>query len=115
MKAGKIWGETETLLANDRIEIHKLSVNIEAKCSEHRHAARYNAFYVLSGTLEISVWKNDYKLCDVTVLGPGEMMTVPPGEWHQFRALDYTELLEIYYPAEFTPGDIERRTKGSSD
>lgn len=112
VKYGKVWGSTEPLIVNDRVEIHRINIKAEAQCSEHRHASRYNAFYVLRGWVTITVWKGDTGLKDTIMLDEGEMTTVAPGDWHQFFAHEDSALLEIYYPADFTPQDIERRTKG---
>ena len=106
MKFGKIWGETRPLLATRAVEVHHITIEPNSRCSLHHHEFRFNGFYVLKGTLFIEVHKRDYDLVDVTMLGPGDFTTVPPGEKHQFSTKDEpVEALEIYYP---DPGEYLR-------
>lgn len=111
MKSGKVWGLTQLLEANGVLEFHRIQVNAGGTCSKHRHRFKWNGFYVERGSLEISVWKQDYELVDRTVLGAGDFTKIPPGEYHQFRALDETVAFEIYW-AEFDHNDIDRETQG---
>lgn len=113
MKIGKIWGTTESLIANGLIEVHRLAIVPNARCSLHAHKFKHNAFFVQSGRLFIEVHKNDYALVDVTELGPGDMTSVKPGEYHRF----YTEgeecrAIELYYPEQLSE-DIVRKDAGS--
>ncbi len=66
---------------------------------------------MVSGQLRIRVWKNDYDLCDETVLNPGDYCVTHPDEYHQFEAVSATEALEGYF-VELDDGDIERETVG---
>jgi len=111
MKAGKVWGDTHLLEANGVLEFHRINIRQGGTCSKHRHRFKWNGFYVVSGRLLIRVWKNDYDLVDETVLGPGEYTRVPPGEYHQFEALEDTVALELYW-AQFDHDDIERQDHG---
>jgi mannose-6-phosphate isomerase-like protein (cupin superfamily) len=111
MKAGKVWGETESLLVTPLVEVHHIKVNQGGICSTHLHRFKWNMFYVISGHLDIEVRKSDYDLEDVTELKAGEWTTVPPGEFHRFRALEDTEALEIYY-LEPISKDIVRENVG---
>ena len=79
MKAGKVWGVTEALLQNPVVEFHRIEINKGGECSTHKHAHKWNGFFVEEGELEIHVFKNDYDLTDKTILGPGEFMSVKPG------------------------------------
>jgi mannose-6-phosphate isomerase-like protein (cupin superfamily) len=85
MKSGKVWGETALLLANPFVEVHRLKVRPQHRCSMHVHARKANAFLVLRGRLFVDVRKKDYDLTDVTDLRAGEHTIVPAGEWHRFR------------------------------
>ena len=111
MKAGKVWGQTELLEANGVLEFHRIDINKGGTCSKHRHQFKWNGFYVISGTLVVRVWKNNYDLVDETVLGPGDYTKVAPTEYHQFEALENTVALELYW-AEFDHNDIERENHG---
>ena len=112
MKAGKVWGLTELVEANGVLEFHRIEIKAGGVCSKHRHKYKWNGFFVESGELEVHVWKNNYDLVDVTTLGAGEFTKVPPGEYHQFRAVLDTVAFELYW-AEFDHNDIERETVGS--
>jgi quercetin dioxygenase-like cupin family protein len=114
MKAGKVWGITELVEANGVLEFHRIEIKAGGVCSKHRHRYKWNGFFVESGELEVHVWKNNYDLVDVTTLRGGEFTKVPPGEYHQFRAVKDTVAFELYW-AEFDHNDIERETVGRLD
>jgi mannose-6-phosphate isomerase-like protein (cupin superfamily) len=79
----------------------------------HKHRARWNAFYVLSGKLRIEAQKNEYALTDVTMLGPDDLTSIQPGEYHRFLTGDEpVEALEIYYPPWVSDEDIVRADHG---
>lgn len=108
-----MWGETEVVLATPTCEVHRLSVLPHAQCSLHRHAARWNAFYVLEGEVTIEVVQRAYALTDETVLREGDSATVAPGLLHRFRTGESgARLLEVYYPAALGAEDIERTDAG---
>lgn len=112
MKQGKIWGETIELLMLPTLEVHKLVIKANARCSRHVHRYKFNAFLVLSGNLFIDVWKADYNLKDTTELAVGDFMTVPPNEEHLFRTGSRgCVAVEIYYPPTLSK-DIVRKTVG---
>ena len=110
MRQGKVWGQTELVLSNGSLSIHALSILPGGFCSEHRHKAKTNLFYVLSGELEITIWCGSGQI-DRTLLGPGQSSFVPAGVWHKFRALRATQAIEIY-ESRLEEGDIERRSGG---
>lgn len=110
---GKVWGDTSVLIQNAAVELHKINVKAGYKCSEHKHAHKWNGFYVISGTMEIHVRKNDYDLTDITVLRAGDFTTVRPGEYHWFSSVTDCVALELYYP-EMLSEDIQRRSVGGS-
>lgn len=115
MKQGKVWGQTEELIRTPLVEVHRIHINPEMRCSMHKHNQKWNMFYVIEGRLAIDVEKNDYALVDTTVLEAGEWTSVKPGEYHQFRSLDVPVVaLEIYYLEPlFT--DIVRKNVGGAD
>lgn len=112
MKAGKIWGDTESLLVTPMIEVHRINVLPHMHCSMHKHNMKWSMFYVIKGELEIHQKKTDYELIDVTKIKAGEWTTVPPGEYHMFQSNDLeTQALEIYY-LEAISTDIIRESVG---
>ena len=110
MKAGKIWGKTEALFSRNNVEIHRIEIEKGGYCSKHKHEHKWNMFYVESGELEVIVWK-DGGAHDSTVLISGDNNAVPPGEFHQFRAITDVIAYEVYW-TELGADDIVRETIG---
>ena len=114
MKRGKAWGATQILLQRPTIEMHRMTIAPNTRCSMHKHNHKWNAFLCLSGELTIVVRKNDYNLTDKTVLKPGEMMEVAPGEFHRFESGEQpVDALELYY-LEPLSDDIVREDCGGA-
>ena len=111
---GKVWGDTSAIIQTPLVELHKINIKAGYKCSEHKHEHKWNGFYVISGTLEIHVRKNNYELTDVTVLRAGDFTTVRPGEYHWFSSITDCVALELYYP-ETLSEDIVRKSVGGPD
>lgn len=111
MRQGKEWGYTTEFFRNAIVSAYHLEIRQGGFCSEHRHEHKYNVFYVLSGKLEITIFREDPKAEDITVLTAGQSSAIPPGLWHKFRGLEETECIEIYQVLLIDP-DIERRTQG---
>jgi len=111
IRLGKIWGKTECLIQTPFVEFHRIEIVKDGYCSLHLHSFKHNAFYVIEGQLEIEVHKNDYELIDKTVIGPGEITTVKPGEYHKFHALTDVIAFEVYYPEPLST-DIQRKDVG---
>lgn len=107
---GKVWGLTARLFAHHGVEAHLIHAVRGGYCSVHRHAFKWNRFVVLSGKLEVRVFREE-GVVDVTVLGPDDVTDVPPGTLHQFIALEPTAALEFYWVS-LDPGDIDRKSQG---
>jgi mannose-6-phosphate isomerase-like protein (cupin superfamily) len=108
--AGKVWGKTAQLFANAAFELHRLEVKAQHRCSKHKHATKFNGFYVESGTVLVTVWQPSGTV-DQTHLKPGETMVVPPGVFHQFAAATDSIIFEFYW-TELHSADIEREDVG---
>ena len=114
MIAGKVWGTTELLLSTPFIEIHRIIVKPNSRCSMHKHNFKHNCFMVTRGLLNIEVRKNDYDLVDVTKVLTGGSTTVPPREFHRFVCgVEGATAYEVYYPEALGP-DIEREDCGTA-
>lgn len=111
MKSGKCWGSTNLVFSNCNNEVQYMECKAGHQCSKHCHVHKHNMFYVISGKIKILVWKNDYDLCDETILGPGERTVVKPNEYHQFQVIEDSEVLEVYW-VELQLNDIERESCG---
>jgi len=109
---GKVWGNTRTIFNKNNTMINYLVLNKgHSWCSKHYHAHRYNMFYLISGKVNIQVWKNDYDLIDETLLMPEQGTFVQIGEKHRFEVLEDSVMLEIYW-VELDPRDIIREDVG---
>ena len=97
-KAGKIWGETELILANNSLEFHRIDYKKGGVCSKHLHEWKWNGFYVMSGQMKIRVWQKDYDLVDETILNPGDFTAVKPGLYHSFEGLEDGVAFVIFRP-----------------
>jgi hypothetical protein len=116
MLTGKVWGTTELLLKNPLIEVHRLNIKPNSKCSLHCHNFKANGFYVASGTLYIETQKNDYDLVDVTELKAGGFTVVNPLEFHRFYTKEEGCIgIELYYPQVLEGPDIDRKDVGSTE
>lgn len=109
---GKVWGNTSKIFEHNNVSIHFLNAKCGHKCSKHIHEHKYNKFFVISGCIEISVWKNGYELVDETILEAGMSTTVSPGEYHKFTVHADSKVLEIYW-TELADDDIIREGIGS--
>jgi mannose-6-phosphate isomerase-like protein (cupin superfamily) len=111
-KIGKIWGFTSEIFNKNNVEIHRIVINKDTRCSKHKHEHKYNIFFVESGRILIKEWKNEYSLIDETDLSAGEMCSIKPGSYHEFHGLEDSIVYEIYY-VELSNEDIVRENTGS--
>jgi len=109
MRQGKVWGMTNEIYRSPIFSAHHLSIDKFGYCSKHKHMRKHNLFYMLSGKLKITIWRDG--LPDVTILEAGQTSGIPPGHYHQFEALENSECIEIYYVFLEDP-DIERKSQG---
>ncbi len=111
-KSGKIWGATQELFHKNNVEIHRIEIQKNTRCSKHKHEHKYNIFFVESGKILVKEWKNDYNLIDETILTVGEICSIKPGNFHEFHGLEDSIVYEIYY-VELNTQDIIRENTGS--
>lgn len=112
MKTGKTWGDTTLILNTPLVSVHRLDILPNYTCSMHKHNFKWNAFLIWEGKLIIEVRKNDYALTDRTVLLPGELTSVKPGEFHRFiTESEGCKGIEFYY-LEPLSDDIIRESCG---
>jgi mannose-6-phosphate isomerase-like protein (cupin superfamily) len=109
-KQGKVWGDTEQIYGGDTVSAHAINIKKGGYCSIHKHIFKSNAFYVISGMLAIDIFREN-GIKDSTILMPGDMTTVEPGEKHRFTALADTQAVEIY-DVKFHGEDIVRDDNG---
>lgn len=109
--AGKIWGTTTQIESNGSFEFHRIEFKANYECSQHKHKTKWNGFFVESGQMIVKVWQGESQSPDITILNPGDYMSVPPGQWHQFMGVRDGVAFEVYW-SEFDSEDIIRRTTG---
>ena len=109
--SGKFWGRTSPLFCKNNVEIHRFQALQGGFSSKHCHTAKYNMFFVESGYLEVTTWKDESGKPDKTMLVEGQSCTVAPGLYHMFRALDDCTVYEIYW-VELRENDIVRENSG---
>jgi len=110
MIQGKVWGTTEAIFALNNVEVHRIDIRSGGFSSRHRHAHKWNMFFIENGLLEITTWKAN-GVIDSTVLDRNETTAIPPGELHQFKALTNVVAYEIYWVS-LNPDDILRESTG---
>lgn len=110
---GKVWGETTEFFRNAIVSAHHLKIKKGGYSSKHAHTRKYNLFYVISGKLEITIWR-EKDVEDITILRDGQLSAVSPGFYHKFKALEDTECVEVYQVFLEEP-DIERMNQGGKD
>lgn len=107
-RSHKSWGEKITVFKNDLCEVSILHLNGGQRCSWHRHRAKWNQFYVISGTIDIKT-EIGYARVDT-----GQVFTTNPLQWHEFRTpygnAIVQEIMYVFYESE----DIEREEVGGS-
>ena len=109
---GKVWGFTSTIFKKNNVQINRIEGVKGGYCSKHKHNHKFNMFFVEKGQLSVSVWKHDYKLVDVTVVGALQSTVVKPGEYHKFEVTgENTIAYEIYW-IELDDEDIAREDHG---
>ena len=111
MKQSKIWGTTECLESNPLCELHRIAVLPGYRCSNHRHAHKWNLFYVERGELHVIIEQADHN--DEIKVWAGMVCRVGPGLFHRFenRSSQVVEAFELYFP-ETLSEDIERLDVG---
>ena len=102
----KTWGEKHNIFQNSLCETSVLHLEPWKRCSWHRHQAKYNLFYVLSGKLIIKLEGGKANVL------PGQIFTTRPGEWHEFQTNgEGAVIIEVMY-VEYDSADIEREELG---
>jgi len=109
-KQSKFWGNTQCVFIGPISEAHFLSIKQGGYCSKHKHIHKWNRFFLISGKLQITIYRDDGE--DVTTLESGEYTDVPPGIYHKFDCLEQAQCLEIYWVDNLNPEDIDRETVG---
>lgn len=108
-REAKIWGERWLIRQDSTHAISYLQLKKGYRCSWHRHTEKYNLFVCLSGKVGILVEELGQR--QEIILARGECCTVKPGQWHEFRVYEDSEIFESMY-VEYREDDIEREIVG---
>jgi quercetin dioxygenase-like cupin family protein len=113
MIEGKVWGETECVFSSESVTVHHLKIKRGGYSSKHRHEFKGNVFHLLRGRVVIREWQGEgpKPIVDETVLLAGQRAGVSPQVWHQFEALEDSEMIEVYIAA-LQGADINREGQG---
>jgi D-lyxose ketol-isomerase len=99
-------GETEYWIANE-VEhgycAKYLFLFQNQRCPVHRHLTKHETFYVVKGSMTLTIDHVDYPICE------GEKKSVEPRKFHGFSAQQPTLILEVSMPSII--GDNEFRDK----
>ena len=106
----KIWGERWLVRQDSTHAVSFLKVKKGYRCSWHQHNTKFNVFVVTKGKLLIVVEELGKRR--KTILRAGETLTIYPKQWHEFRGLKNSEVIEEMY-VEYDEGDINRKVIGS--
>ena len=103
-------------MVRNNVEIHRIKVNKGGFCSEHKHEHKWNAFFVETGCLEVTIYRQDAgrTIEDKTILHGGDSTFVEPGVYHKFHALEPTIAFEAYW-VELSQFDIVRKNVGGDN
>lgn len=108
----KGWGEEVWIINNEKYCGKLLKFNKGAIFSDHYHIIKDEAWYVLSGKLELRYY--DLANADriIKQLGPGSVVHIPPNTPHQLVAHEASVVIEVSTPHD--EADSYRIAKGDS-
>jgi len=109
-RENKVWGERWLCHQDTTHSTAILHLKKGFRCSWHKHEQKYNLFVVLFGKIEIVTLELE-GIKRTTILTKGNSFTVMPGQYHEFRILEDSIVLEemyVYYCEE----DIQRQRLG---
>lgn len=108
----KAWGYEDIIINNGNYCGKILHFNENAKFSMHFHLKKDETWYVNSGQFILSWIDTDRAISNVTILNPGDVMHVRPGQPHQVEALKEGDIFEV--STEHFDDDSYRILKGDS-
>lgn len=104
----KPWGRFRFVHKSDSLHVVEAEAGAGGRSSVHVHTYKTNAFYVSRGKLKVESLKvHGSLLCgDATlasemqtfVVEAGKSVTVPPGVYHRFTAIEDSTFVEVYTP-----------------
>jgi mannose-6-phosphate isomerase-like protein (cupin superfamily) len=102
----KIWGERYLIREDSTHATSVLILKKNTRCSWHNHQQKYNLFFVVKGQVGIVTEFGE------SLLTEGQVFTIKPGEYHEFRVYEDSIMVEEMY-VEYNEADIQREKLGS--
>ena len=92
----KGWGREVWVVNNSKYCGKIMHLNAGKQCSIHYHKVKDETFHVLSGMLELHLFKGGYpEEQSVVVMKQGDTVHIPTGLVHRFRGIEDSMILEI--------------------
>ena len=91
----KVWGWTQTISLTPEMHVAFAHLNAGGYSSRHYHESSWNRFYVCSGLLQVTVYRNDKE--EVIVIKAGETLDIEPKLAHRMKAVTDCDIIEIYW------------------
>ena len=111
-KHAKGWGEEVWIINNEKYCGKLLKFNKGATFSDHYHIIKDEAWYVLSGKLELRYYNLANADRIVKILKQGDVVHIPPNTPHQLVAHETSVVIEVSTPHD--EADSYRIAKGDS-
>jgi mannose-6-phosphate isomerase-like protein (cupin superfamily) len=111
----KRWGQLESVYCDRQMELVRITTCRGGYSSLHLHRAKDNAFWVIRGCLQVSVYSKP-GIKDFYLTPKDELLTVPAGVMHRFLAHESETIAYELYRAlpghRLDPDDIVRMDEG---
>jgi mannose-6-phosphate isomerase-like protein (cupin superfamily) len=108
-RTAHVWGERWLIKKDSTNAVAFLKLIKGYRCSWHYHIQKYNLFVVISGKIGVIVEELGSKR--EMVLETGQSCTIKPGQLHEFRVYENSQVIEIMY-VEYDESDIIRENIG---
>lgn len=91
----KVWGWTQHIFLSSEVEICRAHIITGGYCSKHYHKNKVNRFHVLSGKLEIIVYRNGQE--EHMTMTTGMTLDIQPKVQHKMVCHKECDFIEIYW------------------
>lgn len=91
----KGWGRELWIANNEKYCGKILELSKGKQCSIHYHKIKDETFHILSGKIELHLWKKYPGEQQTLIMVPGDTLRLKPGLIHRFKGLEDSQILEI--------------------
>ena len=92
----KPWGEERWLAHTDKYAGKIIIVKKGHRLSMQYHNVKHETQYIDAGRVMVEIEKEGKR--EVKILGPGEILEIPPGTKHRIEALEDAKIFEVSTP-----------------